>query len=380
MSHCCQPAATEAPTAAGVVSLVIARTNVYFGFIVWLLLLIVVGGVVLTGDWPSRLSGLPLGVFPLLAAALVGLIAVYATNVRPVQADMVSDTSSSSANSGQWDTALPLLDQAVALAPKAENYRQSYGRTLLQAANDESDPANRDALWQRALQQLQISQRLDPLDPVNVANLARYWQERAASSGSDAQKQAWLDRSENLWSHALALAPYNVLLWNEWAQGEMVRGDATAALDKLQNSLKVDSQYNATYAQLGDYWQGLAGNQADSTKQKADLANAVESYQRAIAVEKNSTVDPPSLTARVGLGRAQMTSQNWDAAIAAFTDARALAATPQNPQWSTTYSLAEAYASKGDNANARKAAQQALALADAADKDTVQALINKLDS
>jgi len=322
-------ASSQPQAGAETVTAVLARTNVYIGFVVCLGVLVIFGGAAFTRGRLAKFSNVRWSPYAQLLACAATLWLAVQVNAQSVKADMVAKDAAHEASVSQLDTSMALYRAAIELSPRVDQFHQGLARTLLAATADRDHQAQWPSLWQQALDSLQSAEQIAPLGPTNAANLARYWMDRSQRFADANEKPVFQARSEQYWRRTLALAPTNAALWNNWAGFQSSIGNDAEALETLQQSLRVDDKYNVTHAQLGDYWIAQANREVDSGRKKAAALRAVDSFRRSIAAERLGLPDPPLPESRIALGNTLSALEMWEAAVAAYQEAINMAQTEQ---------------------------------------------------
>jgi tetratricopeptide (TPR) repeat protein len=302
-------------------------------------------------------------------------------NLKNIQADIVYKTGLQFDDGGQPLAAIPLFKLSLTLAPGEDYYYLFLGRAYLNATAQQTDPTQRDQLLAEAQSQLQEARKLNPLNTDHTANLARLnrrWAELATDATVKAQHA---QASDMYYSQAVVLSPNNAGLWNEWAALEFqVEGDQATAQQHLDQSFKIDSQFDQTYLLQGDLYSTearAAATISDTAAAKALYDKAILSYQTGIT----GTIGASSLSnLRINLASAYVGDARPQDAINIYQ--QMLADNDASvSQWQIYLALSQLYVQVGNVDQARINGQLALQNVpsnDATDLKAVQDWISKL--
>jgi tetratricopeptide (TPR) repeat protein len=108
------------------------------------------------------------------------------------------------------------------------------------------------AQLEKALETLERAQTLNPLNPDHAANLSRFHQQAAALETDATARETHLHAADNHYAEALALAPQNVMLLNEWALLQWYLHGEAQACRLLERSLELDPEFEQTQQQYAD--------------------------------------------------------------------------------------------------------------------------------
>jgi tetratricopeptide (TPR) repeat protein/O-antigen ligase len=322
------------------------------------------------GRWPTNTS--PVAVIAYIALPLLVVILSIFLNLQNIQADIVYKTGLQFDDAGQPLAAIPLFKLSLALAPGEDYYYLFLGRSYLNATNQQTDPTQRNQLLTEAQSQLEQARKLNPLNTDHTANLARLnrrWAELATDPTVRAQHA---QASDMYYSQAVMLSPNNVGLWNEWAALEFqVNGDLTTAQTHLNQSFKIDSQFDQTYLLQGDLYATQARAITDTVASKALYEKAILSYQTGIT----GTIGAANLSnLRINLASAYVGAGRPQDAITIYQQMLASNDTSVS-QWQIYLALSQLYVQVGNVDQARingQLALQAVPANDATDLKTVQ--------
>jgi tetratricopeptide (TPR) repeat protein len=226
--------------------------------------LFVLGGVLLYGLAQLLLGrerdrGVTAGWVVLLGLLPLAFYAIYQSNLRPNQADIVYKQARTldlqafqSRQPALLDQAIAVYERAIEMAPREPFYRSFLGLAYLQKASITSDLATQEALWQTAEEQLRLTADQLPLHPDYQLNLARLYATRARLD-SDANRTELLATAHEQYSAALNLSPRNGVMWNEYADLVFsLQGNCPEALDLYMASAGGDSFYAKTYVEIAE--------------------------------------------------------------------------------------------------------------------------------
>jgi tetratricopeptide (TPR) repeat protein/O-antigen ligase len=299
-------------------------------------------------------------------------------NLQNIQADIIYKTGLQFDDGGQPLAAIPLFKLSLALTPGEDYYYLFLGRSYLNATNQQTDPTQQTQLLTEAQSQLEEARKLNPLNTDHTANLARLNRRWAELSTDPTVRAQHTQASDTYYSQAVMLSPNNAGLWNEWAALEFqVENDPQAAQTHLNQSFKIDSQYDQTYLLQGDLYSTAARAITDTVASKALFDKAILAYQTGIT----GTIGSSSLSnlhvnlasAYVGAGRPQDAISIYQAMITSNDTSVA--------QWQIYLALSQLYVQVGNVDQARingQLALQAVPANDATDLKTVQDWISKL--
>ena len=321
----------------------------------------------------------PAAITAYVALPIAVVLLTIFTNLQVIQADIVYKTGLQFDDAGQPQAAIPLYQRALALAPGEDYYYLFLGRSYLNATNTVTDTVQRDSLLATAQQQLQVAQRLNPLNTDHTANLARLnrrWAELSTDPATRAQHAAAAD---TYYRTAVMLSPNNAGLWNEWAALEFqVNNDLVSAQQHLDQSFALDNQYDQTYLLQGDLYVSQARLITDTVAAKPLYLKAIDTYQQGITVTQGAGASTGSI--RINLASAYVGAGQPQAAITTYQQVLA-SNDPSINQWQVYLAESELYAQIGDVTQARTNAQlalQAVPATDTTDQQTVQAWIARL--
>ena len=315
-----------------------------------------------------------IGYTVLAAAALLFSVVL---NLQVIQADITYKTALQLDDQGRPDIAIPLYDQVIRLARSQDYYYLFLGRAYLNRTAALSDPAERDQLFAQAETKLEEARNLNPLNTDHTANLARINRQWSALAADPALHAAKAARGDEFYRQALSLSPHNAGLWNEWAVlAYQLLSDGDTAQARLDESFRLDSNYEQTYQFQGDLYTWRANQAAEADAKQAWYQKAIDAYQHGITMAARR--GSPDLNLRIGLASGYAVTQQFQAAIEQYLLAAPKAAS--NQQWQIYQAVAELYRQLGDAAQARAYGQLALDGAPDSNKPQLQAWLNALRS
>lgn len=226
---------------------------------------------------PAR-RALNWGAFAYVLPLIAALLLVNQVNLTPVKADILYKQGLKYDSAGMWDQAIAFYEQAAELTPQQDYYQLFLGRATLEKAKRLTEPTERDAQFQRALQTLERARDLNPLNTDHTANLARAYRAWAEATPEGPLRLERFQRAIELYDQATQLSPNNAELYNEWGLVYALLGDQERALATYQVSLGVDAAFGQTYLLIGDIHFA-----------RQDWPQALDAYQRALVDNKNAT-------------------------------------------------------------------------------------------
>ncbi|HUM70067.1 MAG TPA: peptidylprolyl isomerase, partial [Chloroflexota bacterium] len=355
----------------------------YYSF-VFLLLIFSAFALAISRKPPVRQNG-TMPAYALLAALVfITSTAVFFTNTRVVQADIIykrgkfyDNQASRSGDVSMWQNAIAIYEAAVNRTPREDFYYLFLGRAYLELATllTNSDPARAEQLLNEAQDRLEDAQDINPLNTDHTANLARLNTRGISLSQDEVDRQDRIDAAEAYYLDALALSPQNSVIRNEHAQLVLsIKQDCDKAIDIYQQSLEIDPYYEETYFRLAD---GLLSQICVNEKDEAELdvmyADAVGTLEEGLAINPNNA------RAWLRLGQIYQQLERYDAAVTAFGNVRQY--DPQGrvaPAWNVNLLIARVLFQKGDLAQAETLARQTLATAPEEAKPQIEQLLNQI--
>nr|HID13372.1 tetratricopeptide repeat protein [Anaerolineae bacterium] len=335
----------------------------YYGFIVFVL---IAGGVALflgTQRQP-RQTAQPWGVIGFIVLiVLAGAIAV-ATNLSPIQADMIYKQADPYERQKQWLVAIEHYKHAIELTANQEDFYYLYlGRAYLEYASTIEDPAVRETVLRETEQTLIQAREINPLNTDHSANLARMYRRWADFASDDEMRRSLLQRSSENYAIATSLSPHNTILWNEWAMLHYYGlGDVAGYERTIQHSLELDPGFDQTWLMCGDV-----------NRQEGKLEEAARCYEEALKLK------PRAPQAWRVLGDTYIAMQRWEDAITALTQVVELQPNADDI-WNIHHLLARLYSQIGQQEQALVHANSALQLAPEDQRAVLQDLIAQIQS
>jgi tetratricopeptide (TPR) repeat protein len=200
------------------------------------------------------------------------------------------------------------------------------------------------------------------LNTDHSANLGRLYRTRAELASDPAQKDAYFEQALQYYEEATSLSPHAAHLFDEWGLVYFVMGDRPEAIAKYEHSLTIDDRYLNTYLSLGDAY--LAMN---------ELPKAQDAYLEALELDPNVPEAHSVLAYLYGKdGRTQE-------AISETLQVLALSNNP-SLLYNSYKNLALFYQEQGRLEDGMRAAQEALARAPEKERTSIQGLIAQLEA
>jgi len=307
------------------------------------------------------------------------------SNLNPIRADIVYKQADPWDRQGQWDVSIAHYKHAIDLVPAEDFYYLWLGRAFLEkskSANATTAPLLNDKTQLEGILNLNVQQtaglgqtdllhaaravltrarQINPLNTDHSANLARLMRTWADMTTDPAQKSKLADQASQYYVEATRLSPHNAILWNEWATIDLyLKGDPDTTLKKLDESVKLDTQFAQTYLILGDTYMN-----------KKDLDKAAEAYQKVLTLQ-------PDLAQAQGV-LAYIYAQQGKLAEAIQANLKLIQMSPTDPNiWNTHKNLALLYQQAGDFSSAINEAQIAATIAPTSDRLQLQAFATQL--
>ncbi len=379
----------------GIADRVASLLTIYYGFIVFVL--VAGAGALLLGTRRLPLQvAQPWGTIALIVlTVLTGAVAI-ATNLQPIQADIVYKQADPYDRQGQWRVAIEHYKHAIELAPKEDFYYLYLGRAYLEYASSLQDPAVQNTILRETEQTLMDAREINPLNTDHSANLARMYRRWADSAQDDETRALLLQRSSEEYATATSLSPHNAILWNEWAILMYYGlGDIAGYERILQHSLEIDPEFAQTWLICGDVNRGL-GNMEEAIhcyeealriepkapqvwRALGETYRAMQRWEDAIAAFNEALeLKPKAVDVWRALGDTYIAVQQWEQAIAALT--RALELQPEAGDiWNVHQVLAQLYGQIGQQEQALAHASTALQLAPEDQQAMLQDLVAQLE-
>jgi tetratricopeptide (TPR) repeat protein len=291
------------------------------------------------------------------------------SNLDPIRADIIYKQADPYDKQGQWDVSIAHYKHAIELAPNEDFYYLWLGRAYLEKSSSANvtpkplfnEQTQLDGILHLSVQQtaglsrtdllyaaravLLRARAINPLNTDHSANLARLERRWADLSTDPAEKAKHAELSSQYYAQATSLSPHNAILWNEWALVELVRGNTDSAQQKLEQSIKLDDQFDQTFLLLGQLYLN-----------KQDLSHAAEAYEKSLALN-------PSLMQAQG-ELAYVYAQQGKVSEAIQANLNLIKLAPDDPSvWNTHKNLAILYAQAGNFQSALNEARIAASIA-----------------
>ena len=376
---------TEAATLQALRIAEASRSTIFLTvFYLFIFTMILVLSFVLTQDKGSSRGRGAFGSTPalitLLVVAILGSYLVSRTNMRVIQADIVykrakpfDDQAARTRDLQLWDSAIAIYEHAINLAPEEDFYYLFLGRAYLEKSTVTPDRQEQIGLLQEAERLLLRAQALNPLNTDHTANLARLntrWSQLAADSAVRAER---VDEAELFYREAISLSPRNSIIRNEYAGLVYeLKGDCDGAIATYDEAVRADPYYPVSYFARADIHINCAASLPEDERN--------EGYGLALAsIQEGLELDPNNVRAWQQLGQINQQLGEYDAALAAFDEARARNVNNRVPAWNIDYLAAFTNFQKGDTGEALRLAQQALALAPTEAAPQIEQLLNQID-
>jgi tetratricopeptide (TPR) repeat protein len=309
--------------------------------------------------------------------AILGLFAVYTTNMRIIHADIVykrgnpfDEQAIRSRNPTDWDYSIAIYEHAIELAPLEDFYYLWLGRGYLEKSS--AMPAGPDQLdlMATARDRLSRAQEINPLNTDHTANLARLhtrWAE--LSSGPD--RDGKVESAVGYYQSALELSPHNAVIRNEYARLVfLLLNDCERSLALYDDSIAVDPFYVNSYFDKTDIALACANQVAEEEQEPF--------FETAASLEEGLSRRPLDTNRWLQLGLIHRQQENYEEALAVYEQASEVVA-PEN-LWGLQFAMAEVYQLMGDTDQARELAQQALATAPPEQAPQIQALLDQVSA
>lgn len=356
-------------------------------YYVFVVAVVVMGAAALYfGDRPAPLRGghAP-GGFAVALVMVLAVVAIPATNVAPIRADIIQKRAAGYESGGYSEVAVGIYQAAIDLVPYEDRYYLDLGRAYLDWAVRVQEQADRDLLLERTEEVLLAAREISPLNTDHSANLARMYRSWSGLTSDTDLAHRLVEASSQNYEYATSLSPRNVLLINEWAVLQFYYlGDEIRYQELISRSLELDGDYDETWM-----------IQADVHLAKGEAAEAIPDLEAALGLDASAQpvagrphwhwstqhgdipVYYPMASAWYAYGQALMMVERYEDAIAALETFVASAPTVAYT-WDCHRLLAIAYARLQQPAEAILNAQTALTLAPEEHVPGLQALLMEL--
>jgi cyclophilin family peptidyl-prolyl cis-trans isomerase/tetratricopeptide (TPR) repeat protein len=359
-----------------------ATMLVYYYLFVVLLMLLSAFALAISRKPAVRQNGTTPAYVALAALVIVASAAIYFSNTRVVQADIVykrgkfyDAQASRSGDPAAWENAIAIYEAAINRAPREDFYYLFLGRAFLELATllTSSDPAETAVLLDEAQNRLQDAQQINPLNTDHTANLARLNTRWINLSQDETERAERVQDAENYYLDALALSPQNSVIRNEYGSLTMsIAQDCEEAIAIYRESLEIDPFYEDTYFRLADTLVNC-GNQVAEEERDGLYQDAVSTLEEGLAINDGNA------RAWLRLGQIYQQLERYDDAVGAFESARAQ--DPQGrvaPGWNLDLLIARALFESGNTAQAEAMAQQALQTAPEEARPQINQLLSQI--
>lgn len=219
-----------------------------------------------------------------LAILLVvcGVVAKH-TNLDFSRAEVVAKRAGINESSGQIDASLVLRSESLRLQPWQRQYRQDLAYALVEKVGKVSDLQVRRGLLEEAQPYLLGLWQENEAASGDAWDLARVYRLRAPLASDPSEQASLRAEAERYYRAASELFPANAYVLNEWASFYLDQGDTKKALERLEQSLRIDDRISETYIFRGSVY-----------AEEGSYALALRDFERALVLK------PESIPAREG--------------------------------------------------------------------------------
>ncbi len=329
--------------------------------------------------------------YPILLV-VVGIV-IFATNMSIVRADVYYKQGLRLEEGQRWDSSIQLYNRAISLAPDQDYYYLFLGRALMGKASSVGSETERTQWFEASRQALERALALNPLNTDHYANLGRLYRSWADYTSDPGQLAQRLEMADGYYLQATQHSPNNAQMFDEWALVYLAKGEYDKALEKLNHSISLDSQFAYTYLVLGNlkslegkideasaaYEQALVHDPGNAEAhsalgymyyQQGNITDAVSANQMALQI------DPNLPRAHSTLGLIYFEQGRFEEAVQ--ENLRVLELLPSDVV--SHRNLALLFGEMGRIDEALRHAQEALALSSEADKAAMQSYIDQLQA
>jgi tetratricopeptide (TPR) repeat protein len=359
---------TQQPTLQQVVGSAERVTGVLVIFYVLMFLLTLGWAALLMREVPAppaRAAGAsqhPLALAGYFVLPFVAVVAAVMLNLRVIQADTVYKSGLQLDNEGNPQVSTEIYKRAIELAPGEDYYYLFLGRAILNLTGAEQDAAKRQALLVQAESELEIAQRLNPLNPDHTANLARLNRQWAFLVNDPEQKAKHAQAANDYYDRVTHISKNSALLYNEWARLAFdLLEDAELAHAKINKSLELDDNWEQTYLYAGDLYAWEARRSGDPAAKSSFWAQAIDAYRRGIEIAERKQQSAAQL--RLNMATLYADNLQFSEAIAALQPLTT-ANDPGLAKWQVYQQIGAWYAQMGDIGNAIASLEAILSLND----------------
>ncbi|KPK78974.1 MAG: hypothetical protein AMJ81_14055, partial [Phycisphaerae bacterium SM23_33] len=182
-----------------------------------------------------------------LGLLLLAAASIVRTNLDAARADCFAKQAQVYQQSGQWDAAAVLYQEAIRLQPRQDEYRAGRAMALAakKACQQGAGPAA-DRLLAEATSLLERALRRSPLDFRHPRAMAKVYQFWASLSGGDVERLARAEMADAFYCQAAARIPNYVPIRNEWSGLWLEHAQLPRARAIAQEALRVDDRWGAT--------------------------------------------------------------------------------------------------------------------------------------
>ncbi|HZU87603.1 MAG TPA: O-antigen ligase family protein [Anaerolineaceae bacterium] len=356
----------------------IARVTAFENFLgmyyLFVFVLLIGSGWLLTQPWPRRLNS----VRSLSgAAAAVGIVLtvvlVVFTNLRPIQADSAVAAMQPFLEQGQFSSAIKPYERMIDMAPAVDNYYNLTGKVYLGSAASATNANDLEQLMILSEQKFKQGLKVNPMNAEYLSALGTLYSNWASNSNDQVRRAELAQYGDQAFAQAVRFNPQDADVWNKWAYLQMgLLDQPEQALQSVQRALEIKPFSDMSYAILGDYYAGKARNAQGEERIQA-YTLAAQNYEQAL------NYDPSRAVYWLALGNAYSEIGEYQKAIDAFSRGRS--GYPTSEVWKIDRVLASLYMQTGQKQAALAAIQSALQTAPEAgraDLEAIQAAINAM--
>ena len=335
-------------------------STIVYEYYVWLfLLLVALASTLYLGaprPAPSSRGFMALG-YPLLLLAC--FLFVDGANISTIKADVLYKQGLKFDQERSWDNAIYLYGKATEIAPQEDFYRLFSGRAIMERGKLEKDAELREVYFSKALEELEKARELNPLNTDHTANIARLYRTWGEMESDGKKRREKFEQSLEYYEEAHQLSPHNAQIINEWGLVLHLLGDLDLAMDKYDESLALDPEYEQTYVLIGDVYFA-----------REEWAQALASLEKAVALDKKLVY----AWSRASYAYSKL--GEMDKAIDA--NLQVLKVAPKD--YVTLKNLSLLYSQENQPTDALAYAERALKVAPEAEKTAMENFVNQLKS
>jgi tetratricopeptide (TPR) repeat protein len=359
-------------------------------FYLYIFLILVFAAVILPEEWPSRgLATSSIGVIIAPIALILVFVLTNISNLHVIQADITFKMAEPFTKSSQWEVATFIYKRALELAPREDHYYLFLGRSYLEQAKVTENSTDQENLVLQAEKDLQVAQKINPLNTDHTANLARLYSWWAGKTTDTSTRTERGQIASDYYATAVTLSPNNSTLWDEWAILLMqILRQPQDALQRLQHAMELDDRFSLTQGLLGDYYMSVARSTSDASVKAQALEQAAGYYQTAanVATSRDTTSKGSYLVslgnAYIEMARVDPQNINQDRIHQAIDILQQSidAGLSTSDLWKVQEAIAKLYLQLGDKTNASFYANEALTSAPDSAISRIQNLITQTQS